>query len=511
MRQFLGIPYAAPPVGALRWKAPQKPTCWDGDLQTLSFKGACASGTNTNEDCLYLNVFTKPIGNVVRQPVMVFIHGGALTSGSGSYAANPISLVNRNVVVVTINYRLGALGFLAHPALDSANLSLHRTGNYGILDQIAALNWVKTNIARFGGDPNNVTIFGQSAGGLSVLVHLLSPLSQGLFHKAIIESGGFYNAATPLATAEGQGTTFAGNVGCSTGSPAKQAACLRALPVSTILANQGVLGSSVRLVKQDGLVITDTLKNLIMSGQFKRVPIINGSTHDETRFHIAGNQTLGTGPNCSFVSNLVPDGQAGSFPGAVTVHDALASNGFSGGFVPTAEAQYPTPRNENQANVIYSDIQTDVAYACRPFRITKWFSQYSNTVWAYEFNDPHAPAYLFPPFTLHDGTVFKYGAYHGSELPYLWPMSTHNACPPSGTIPPLTAPQRKLAAWMVIYWTTFARTGDPNPTAGASPPNWPKFAATSNLIKFSGNTPSLLAASDFASDHKCAFWDANSN
>jgi para-nitrobenzyl esterase len=505
MRQFLGIPYAAPPTGNNRWLPPKKPTCWTGDRPATFFGGQCAAGGNTNEDCLYLNVFTKPTGVVLKQPVIVFIHGGGLTSGSGSYQLNPVALVAKNVTVVTINYRIGALGFLAEPSLDKVDAQ--RTGNYGILDQIAALQWVKTNIKKFGGDPDNVTIAGQSAGGLSVLVHLISPLSNGLFHKAIIESGSFYNAATPLGDAEAQGTSFATSVGCTSSNNILRAKCLRQVSVATILAHQNMLGSSTRLLRQDGVVITDTLKNLLMTGQFKHVPVINGSNHDETRFHINGNTTLGTGNTCSFVSNIVPDSEAGSFSGAVTLHNALQSNGFSSGLIPTVEAHYPGGATGKSANLAYSNALTDVAYACRPLRVNKWIAQNGGTNYAYEFNDNRAPPWLFPPFTLHDGTVFDYGAYHGAELEYLFRMNNINAC--GGTFAALTTTQKLLAGKMVNYWTTFAKTGNPNPTGGVLP-NWPQFSGGS-MMSFVGGTPRTMLASDFDTNHKCsAFWDSNS-
>jgi para-nitrobenzyl esterase len=505
MRQFLGIPYAAPPTGANRWQPPKPVTCWSGARNAKNFGGQCAQGANTNEDCLFVNVFTRATGAVANQPVLVFIHGGGLTSGSGSFQLNPINFIEKGVVVVTLNYRIGALGFLAHPGLD--NKATSNTGNYGILDQIAALKWVKANIAKFGGNPNNVTISGQSAGGLSVLVHLVSPKSAGLFHKAIISSGALYNAATPLADAEQQGVNFATGVGCNSGTNAQKAACLRAKPVSTILANQMTLGQSAKLLRQDDVVITDTLRNLVMTGKFKKVPIINGSMHDEYRFHIAGNFSLGTGDTCHYTSNLVPDAQA-NFSGAVSYSSAMTAN-MGSSLSSLVMPHYPAGANGQSANTAYAKANTDGFFACRAFRVSKWMAQKGGKIFAYEFNDQHAPIWLWPSFKLHDGTSWKYGAYHGGDLPSLFRMNGFDAC--GGAVPAMTAPQKKLSGQMVTYLTTFMRTGNPNPATGVKPPNWPQFSgASGKLLSLAPSGPKLLAASAFDTSHKCAaFWDSN--
>jgi para-nitrobenzyl esterase len=495
MRQFLGIPYAAPPTGKNRWMPPQPVKCWSGNQAAMSFRGACAQNANTNEDCLYLNVFTQPTGTVKKQPVMVFIHGGALVGGAGTFFANPVNLVQQGVIVVTINYRLGALGFLAHPALDK--VATKNTGNYGILDQIAALQWVQANIAKFGGDAKNVTIFGQSAGGLSVLTQLITPLSNKLFHKAIIESGALYFQASTLADAETQGATFGTNTGCGGGAAKSVATCLRGLSVATILANQSVLGQSTKLLRQDGVVLTEPMRTALMAGHVKKVPIINGSNHDENRFHINGNPTLGTGPNCSFVSNLVP----GNY------HNAILANSFPANQASNIEANYPPGGSALTANIAFADAQTDLAFACRALRVSKWITLKGGKIYSYEFNDATAPPYLFPPFKLKDGSTFPYAAYHGAELPYLFKMGGNNACGQAQTA--LTGAQNKLSAAMVTYWTTFAKTGDPNPASGL--PNWPLFKPTGTMLSFIGTKPKSLKVSAFDTDHKCtSFWDTSS-
>src|ERR1700722_15565517 len=235
--EFLGIRYAEPPVGSLRWEPPVPAPHSNATQHVVAFGPHCPQGASpfglpsVTEDCLFLNVYTPPhqhfgFGGL---PVMLWYHGGAFVVGeSNDY--DPVRLVAKNVIVVTVNYRLGALGFLAHPALDSEK---HLFANYGLLDQQAALAWVRRNAGAFGGDPRRITIFGESAGGASVISQLASPLAAGMFSKAIIESGAYANTPT-LAKAEAQGTAFATTAGCAS----QTAACLRALPVATLLANE---------------------------------------------------------------------------------------------------------------------------------------------------------------------------------------------------------------------------------------------------------------------------------
>jgi para-nitrobenzyl esterase len=237
VNEFLGIPYAAPPVGALRWQPPQPPANWPGVRDATQFASHCPQPPgpfgqgSTSEDCLHLNVFTPSHRRAGSHfPVMVWIHGGALVTGeSNDY--DPTTLAADGVTVVTINYRLGALGFLAHPALADAS---GQSGDYGLMDQQAALRWVRRNIANFGGNPHNVTVFGESAGGLSTLSQVASPRARGLFEKAIVESGSYNLTQASLATAEAAGESFATRAGCAS----QTAACLRNLPVSAILASQ---------------------------------------------------------------------------------------------------------------------------------------------------------------------------------------------------------------------------------------------------------------------------------
>src|ERR1700733_5017563 len=283
VREFLGIPYAAAPVGNLRWRPPVPHAPWFQTLNATQFANHCPQPASpfgiesTTEDCLFLNVFTEDTSDFRQlRPVMVWIHGGALVTGeSNDY--DPTVMVQDGVIVVTINYRLGALGFLAHPALASDPSS---AGDYGLMDQQLAMRWVRDNIVFFGGDPFNITIFGESAGGLSVFSQLTSPSAANLFQKAIIESGAYNLSTQTLATAEAAGATFATATGCGS----QTAACLRALPVPAILASENPAGYTPNI---DGDFLPLSLNAALATGQFNRVPVIHGSNHDEWRLFTA--------------------------------------------------------------------------------------------------------------------------------------------------------------------------------------------------------------------------------
>ena len=286
---FLGIPYAAPPVGELRFRPPEPHAPWAAPLAATTPASPCpqaldAVSTNeasTNEDCLYLNVWTKLSSgrgrNWGNRPVMLWVHGGGFQFGSGSSPyCNGALLAEKGDVVVTINYRLGALGYLAAPALDAEGPA-HVPGNYGIEDQQAALRWVRRNIASFGGNPRNVTLFGQSAGARSVEYQLASPCAAGLFDRAIIESSGG-GAATLAASEAGSSAGIIKTVGRDAAGDV--AACLRAVPAADFLAmNPLNPGNAVPVV--DGVVILRQPLDALDAGQFNRVPTITGGTHGE--------------------------------------------------------------------------------------------------------------------------------------------------------------------------------------------------------------------------------------
>lgn len=291
---FRGIPYAAPPVGALRWKPPRAAAHWSGVRSARQLGHNCMQGqpysdidpyaAGVSEDCLYLNVWTTSLGSTApRRPVMVWIHGGGFFAGfGGEERHNGARLAQKGAVVVTLNYRLGPFGFLAHPAL-AAESARHATGNYGLLDQIAALQWVRRNISRFGGDPSHVTIFGESAGGMSVGSLIASPLAKGLFGRAILESGtGIGTGVGPRDSALAGGVVFADSLGVR-GTGALAAKRLRAVNADTILAVAKRMGrGGPRFFPiVDGWVLPHPVDTALLRGTANRVPVIVGSNRDE--------------------------------------------------------------------------------------------------------------------------------------------------------------------------------------------------------------------------------------
>jgi len=480
VKKYLGIPYAAPPVGDLRWRAPQSPDRWRTPRDASQFGPHCAQTASPfgfesdSEDCLYLNVFAPNIRGRAHKdmPVMVWLHGGGLTVGeSDDY--DPTRLVQRGVIVVTVNYRLGYLGFLAHPAL-SAESSSGASGNYGLMDQQASLRWVERNIKKFGGDADNVTIFGQSAGGLSVHAHLASPKSAGLFDRAISQSGA-YDIGTPsLAEAEASGESVAVNAGCGSD---QTAACLRALPVQSLLAVQPEIAGELAPNVDDD-VLPQPIGPAIESGQFNRVPVIEGSTHDEFTIFTA-----------LFVEPLVgPNPPSFFYPVIVGVLASTLGLNASG---PDIVAQYPLGDYPGVLPAI-SAIATDAIFACPARRTAGELSEHVPT-WQYELNDPDAPQIFVPP------TSYPFGSYHAADVLYLFDS------PLRGGHAPFDADQEALAATMVTYWGRFARAGSPNRTGV---PDWPNYTtATDTAMSFVPPTPE--PTTDFSDDHKCGFWDAH--
>ena len=496
VNKYLGIPYAAPPVGELRWRPPQSPARWRSPLDATEFANHCPQTASpfgfesTTEDCLYLNVFTP--GKAERhsqgwrhnrkkgrhgkhrrhddreRPVMVWLHGGGLTVGeSDDY--DPTRLVSKGTIVVTVNYRLGYLGFLAHPALSAE--SGNGSGNYGLMDQQAALRWVDRNIERFGGDDDDVTIFGQSAGGLSVHSHLASPRSRGLFDRAIAQSGAYAEELPSLAEAETRGTTAAESLGC----PDQSLTCLRAASIETILSVQPETPGAI-VPTVDGNILNESIGSAFESGNFNRVPVIEGSTHDEFTifYYLAVESLLGPVPPALY-------------PTVVGILDNTL------GLPPTPEeilAQYPLSDYASPGLAI-SAIGTDVTFACPAQTTADKLSRFVRT-YMYELEDPNPPQIFVPPASI------PYGSYHAADLLFLFDS------PLRGGHAPFTPDQEALAAAMVGYWTNFARTSSPN---GRDLPYWPRYteAAPTHM---SLEPPTPKAQTDFAADHKCDFWDS---
>ena len=466
--EFLGVPYAAPPVGRLRWRAPQPAAHWNGVRAATQFGAHCPQyGSkfgmgSMSENCLFLNVYA-PAGSSLASralPVLVWIHGGDLTAGeSDDY--NPAGMVHDGTIVVTVNYRLGALGFLAHPAL--ATRPGGPSGDYGLMDQQAALRWVQHNIRGFGGDPRNVTIAGESAGGLSVLAQLVSPAARGLFAKAIVESGAYSLLLPGLPAAESSGEAFAAKAGCA----GQTAACLRALPVTTILNDQGAVGMNV-----DDAVLPQSIGTALASGDFSHVQVINGTNHDEWRLFIAIFRPL---------------------TGQVTAANYRSMIASTVSVSPTEAAvvatRYPLSSFTSPADALGA-VGTDAIFACPALTVDQELSRFAPT-FAYEFNDEHAPQRFLPPIS-----GFSYGAAHASEIQYLFQLNV--------TLFPgfFTAGQQQLAGSMQRYWTTFARLG-----VASSPgePAWPQFLGGTQRM-MSLIPPAPRVETGFAAEHQCAFW-----
>ncbi|MCJ7546171.1 MAG: carboxylesterase family protein [Deltaproteobacteria bacterium] len=488
MNEFLGIPYAAPPVGDLRWQPPQRAERWHGLRDATAFANHCPQFTTPfgvqsfTEDCLYLNVYTPKehkwwhMGH--GRPVMVWFHGGAGFLGeSDDY--DPTKLVeNEEVIVVTINYRLGFLGFLAHPAL-SAEADYQGSGDYGWMDQQAALEWVQRNIRHFGGNPHNVTIFGESFGGLSVHAQLASPEAAGLFDRAIVQSGAYFLNTTPLAAAEAVGTAKATAMGCP-GNDAAAAACLRSLPVETLLANQGSGGFTGNI---DYKVLMEPIGATLASGDFNQVPVMEGSNHDEWRLFVA----------LSF--ELVPP----YIPTSSANYAARISASF-GGALPAPVVAYlanvlyplPSPPTPPGPSIALGAVGTDGIFACNSRTSIRRMASFV-PVFAYEFNDQNAPQLNLPPNVV---SGMPYGAAHASELQYIFGLR------PVVPAPPLTDDQVALSDTMVSYWGHFARFGDPN---SRHTPDWPQYDPAADVFQ-SLIPPTPVTEATFALDHKCGFW-----
>ncbi len=449
---YKGIPYAAPPVGDLRWKPPQPVAAWTSPRACTSYGPACPQPTGgellpslavgtTSEDCLYLNVWSPASSPSQRLPVMVWIHGGSFVTGAGSLPVyDGANLADRGVVVVTINYRLGPLGFLALPAL-SKESPQGVSGNYGLLDQIAALHWVQKNIAGFGGDPAKVTVFGESAGAISVLDLMVSPLAKGLFQRAISESGilldrGFgVKTAGTLAQAEAEGQSFAKKLGVD--QAADVAAAMRAkTPAELLAAAQGGggltdIGLPWRPVA-DGYVLADLPTVLWAAGKEMSVPLLLGTNADE------GN---------AFLSE---------FPSTVSTYTSTMDSIFDS-FAPQALALYPV-KSDADVKPTFSRVLTEVGFAGTARFVARGLSGSaagSSKVYLYQFT--HVP--LNNPL----------GAFHAVEIPYVF----GNISLFAGAGPV----DQQLSAAIMGYWTRFAAAGDPN---GGGSTIWPAYSSATD-------------------------------
>ena len=429
VRAYKGIPFAAPPVGELRWKAPQPVVPWSGVKAADTFGSQCmqqpypanspyaSAPAPTSEDCLYLNVWTAA-GAGEKRPVMVWIHGGAWTRGSGATPTyDGTAFAKKGVVVVTANYRLGPFGFLAHPEL-TAESAHHSSGNYAILDHIAALTWVQKNIAAFGGNPAHVTIFGESAGSWSVNVVQATPLAKGLFHRAIGESGAQFARTARLADAEKGGVALAAAVG------ADSLKALRSVPAEKILAVQSFRTG----VNVDGWVLPEDVRSLFSQKKQSDVPVLIGSNANEWT-------TLSNPAQFPKTLDDFHTRMAAQFPGLAAELNAV----------------YP----------VKSD--ADIAGAMLDLGRDQTFTLEMRT-WARMVVASGRKAFLYQFTRVPPGPNPAWGAYHASEIAYVFNNLSSR--------PWATDVDRRLADQMSSYWVNFATSGDPN---GKGLPSWTPY------------------------------------
>lgn len=392
-RSFLGIPYAAPPQGDLRWTSPRPPASWTAVRDATVPGAACAQPAgipmgrpSTGEDCLFVNV-TVPLRPAVKPlPVMVWLHGGSLKYGAGDiYGARSLA-VRGDVIVVSINYRLGMLGFLAHPALDAGRAA---SGNFGLEDQQAALRWVRRNATAFGGDPGNVTLFGESAGSFSICAHLAAPASAGLMHRAIMQSGpctagwspSTPSSARPRQTAEREGLAVAQDLGCS--DPDTAAVCLRGTSVTELLDKSDPIEFGPVL---GGPVLPVDPARALATGHFNRVPVIQGGNRDEERLRVWGMEV--SGENCAPGVPSIP-GRPNECPLTVDqYHDQLDE--LFAADAATVRARYPSG-SYGSPSLALGAVLTDSIWSRPALDTAKALARHTPT-YAYEFADDRAPS-----------------------------------------------------------------------------------------------------------------------
>jgi para-nitrobenzyl esterase len=487
VRIYKGIPYAAPPTGENRFKAPQPAAAWTETLVAAQPGNVCPQVSPSTrmfagaEDCLFLNVFAPDPMPAEPLPVMVWLHGGAYVFGSGSDESyNGSHLVKRgNVVIVTLNYRLGALGYLAHEGLSSSDASM-ASGNYGLLDQRAALQWVKANIAGFGGNADNVTIFGESAGGRSVCWHLVAPGSAGLFHRAIVESGYCMKPTYARAEAEAQGGRFATALGCT--DPLMATTCLRSkTPEEIVMASQGSATPSPGGIFYqdrsagfafeptiDGVNITGQLADLLAGGGAAAVPVLQGANTDEgILFHVA------------VLGNVTPVMTEEEYLAALTVRYGAENAAL-------IVAQYPVADFMDDPNAAISAVSGDGTFLCPARQAAKLLSARAGaSTYLYNFG---VPLDVNPALPALANLVF-----HSAELPFVWGNPYALGMVPAAAQPAADALQD--------YFLQFARTGDPNTATSAV--QWPVYAADDTLLSFGA----MIAPVPTHKKEECDFWE----
>ena len=469
---FKGIPFAAPPVDDLRWKAPAEAEAWTDVLDATEFGGSCTQGTGwdpgyeeptLNEDCLYLNVY-RPSNDSADLPVFVWNHGGGNVAGAGR-DTNPDRFVTRSdVVFVTINYRVGAMGWLDTSELEADNPD-GSAGNFGLLDQQAALRWVEANIGAFGGDADNVTLAGQSAGASNTCAQLASPGAEGLIDRAILQSGGCSARAPEVA--QESGAQFATALECT--DSATQVECLRGKTPEEVLAAQTEFRQSGPVAGNEVLPI-DPLQ-LLKDGTLTDVPVIVGGTSDESQQSVFGSYDyLGNPLTEETLAGLIET----NYP------DAAAD----------VAAAYPVA-NYVSPSVTWGDIQSDQR-ACRDQTLRDRLAGNTET-YAYEFAEQDGP-----PFTSiwRLGVDYPFGATHVNDLGYLWDYL--------GTSLPFSTDQLSLSNQMISYWSSFATTGAPEVEYA---PQWPIHEDGGELLQFAAPSAEVVSHETIDTEHGCALWD----
>ncbi|GAA2569756.1 hypothetical protein GCM10010435_49820 [Winogradskya consettensis] len=492
--EFLGVRYAAAPV---RWRAPQPVAPWRGVRDAATLGANCPQGTIGREDCLFLNVY-RPAGAGGRLPVFVWIHGGGFTSGSGDDDAAALARTG-HLMVVTINYRLGALGFLADPALGT------HAGNYGLMDQQAALRWVRDNARALGGDPSRVTIGGESAGGGSVCAQLVSPSAAGLFRAAVIESDDCVHDVDSPSAARSRSAAITAAVGCapspSAGVPAAgvpaagvsaagvsaagvsaaalaaRAACLRAVPVADLVAKTGYIAPVI-----DGRLLPSLPRTAIAAGRWHRVHVLIGSNREEGRAF----STFATGYGAGDYARWLSEGPAWPpAPGTVTFGPEKAARIAAAyplsGYPGTYPAAYAI-------GAVLTDSGTRGLGGCTQLSLARTLASQTRTFY-YQFEDPHPPRLSSSP------ADFDYAAAHAYELPYLFTRMSDGAGWPYRL--QMTAQQRDLSDRMLTAWSDFV--------TGTAP--WPRFTSTGQRLLSLQPTPTITTGSQVSQQHHCALWN----
>lgn len=466
MKQWLGVPYAQSTAGDNRFRAPKDLEPRADLLQATAFGDACPQtpaqspfaiqssnpGSTISEDCLNLNIYAPTEGE--NHPVIVWIHGGSLDTGAGFQSSSkPDRLVEEGVVVVAINYRLGLLGYLAHPALTATSQTTEAgSGNYGLMDQIKALEWLQANIAEFGGDPNNVTLVGESAGGFSIKgLMAANGRTEGLFQRVIVQSGPSFFQET-LNEAENRGAGFMASA-CAEDSSPEAAECLRNLTLEQLFNLQaGDPEFSSDIVQRPG-VLEQTVAAALASGQFTADEVLEGSNRDEWRLFVAAEQLVSQRMS---LEQLLGDDTAAYRQELIRRYGSVTETNAD-----TVVAAYPLSDYDN-ADIAVSAVGTDAIFACPGFANIGSAAQHV-PVYAYEFADRNAPL----PSPLFAQVQPELGAAHATEIPYVF---ASQAAVDAG----FSADSATLADAMVRYWAAFARTGNPNPSDGTLP-SWMSF------------------------------------